>query len=65
MVLVFFLLDIKVRLPHMLKNPFMDLIHMISRGSVWGLILLWGVNRDDVSGKPVMEETHRHSSCLT
>lgn len=52
-VLVLFLLNIEgyeVRLPHILKNPSMELIHMISRGSVWGLILLQGVNRDMCQG---------------
>lgn len=54
MALVLFLLNIEVRLPRILENPFMDVIHVISRGSVWGLILLRGLNRDTVSGKPVM-----------
>lgn len=52
-VLVLFLLNIEgyeVPLPHILKNPSMELIHMISRGSVWGLILLQGVNRDMCQG---------------
>lgn len=66
MALALFLLNIhayEVRLPLILKNPFMELLHMISRGFARDLILL--VNRDTVSGKPVMQERHLHSFCLT
>lgn len=68
MALVSFLLNIdgyEDCLAHILKNPFVELIHMISRGAVWDLILLQGVNGDTVSGKPVMEGSHLHTSCLT
>lgn len=54
MALVLFLLNIdgyEDCLAHILKNPFVELIHMISRGAVWDLILLQGVNGDTVSGE--------------